>query len=71
MQVDEIVEKADGVFLWVRIVVKSLLEGLRNRDDIAILRERARLLPKELEPLYEHLLERIGPFYIVWASKAF
>lgn len=30
--VDEVVEKANGVFLWVYLVVKSLLEGLRDSD---------------------------------------
>jgi hypothetical protein len=69
--ISEIVEKADGVFLWVRIVVKSLLNGIRNRDDITILQERLRSLPRELEPLYRHLLGLIEPVYLHWASKAF
>jgi len=30
----EIVEKADGVFVWVKLVVQNLLSGLRNRDDL-------------------------------------
>jgi hypothetical protein len=69
--IQEVVEKADGVFLWVRLVVASLLMGIRNRDDIPVLEARLRLLPKELEPLYEHLLHHIGPIYLPWASKAF
>lgn len=35
-----IVEKVNGVFLWVKLVVWSLLDGLRNQDDIPELRER-------------------------------
>jgi hypothetical protein len=36
----EVVTKADGVFLWVSLVVESLLKGLGNRDEIEDLRER-------------------------------
>ncbi|KAH0538897.1 hypothetical protein FGG08_004553 [Glutinoglossum americanum] len=69
--IHEIVGKADGVFLWVRIVVKSLLDGIRNLDAIPDLWMRLRLLPRELEPLYQHLLACIEPVYLLWASKAF
>jgi hypothetical protein len=69
--VQEIVEKADGVFLWVVLVVRSLLNGIRNRDSVPDLQNRLRRLPRELEPLYDHLLERIEPGYYPWASRAF
>ncbi|KAG4418327.1 hypothetical protein IFR04_008536 [Cadophora malorum] len=69
--VREIVEKADGVFLWVRLVVGSLLNGIRNRDEMCHLRARLRLLPKELEPLYSRLMDMVEPIYLVWVSKAF
>ncbi|KAE9366774.1 hypothetical protein N431DRAFT_471808 [Stipitochalara longipes BDJ] len=69
--IEEVVEKAKGVFLWVEIVVKSLLNGIRNRDEPKDLRARLRLLPRELEPLYEHLLGLIEPVYLEWASKSF
>jgi hypothetical protein len=36
--VEEIVEKCAGVFLWVVLVVKSLISGLRNGDGITHLR---------------------------------
>ncbi|CZR65405.1 uncharacterized protein PAC_15305 [Phialocephala subalpina] len=70
--VQEIVQKAAGVFLWVRIVVTSLIQGINNRDDIEILHQRLRLLPSELKPLYDHILnDHIDPLYKPWASKAF
>ena len=70
--VQEIVEKAAGVFLWVRIVVKSLIRGINNHDDIAILQQRLHLLPSELKPLYDHILNNhIEPVYKPWASRAF
>ena len=70
--VQEIVEKAAGVFLWVRIVVKSLIRGINNHDDVAILQQRLHLLPSELKPLYDHILNNnIEPVYKSWASRAF
>ncbi|PMD21752.1 hypothetical protein NA56DRAFT_748726 [Hyaloscypha hepaticicola] len=65
----EILEKADGVFLWVNLVVRSLLSGIRNRDGLEDLWERLRAMPKELEPLYSHLLGSIEPLYLPWVSK--
>jgi hypothetical protein len=60
----EVVEKTEGVFLWVRIVVDSLLRGIRNLDDMPVLLGRLNMLPRELEL-------QIEPVYLVWASKAF
>jgi hypothetical protein len=50
--VEEIVEKANEVFLWVKLVVQSLLAGLGNRDSITDLQRRLRELPSDLEKLY-------------------
>jgi hypothetical protein len=52
-------------------VVNSLLLGLTNEDHIEILRERLRLMPPELIPLYRHLMSLIDEVYLVWASNAF
>jgi hypothetical protein len=69
--VEDIVQKASGVFLWVKIVVDSLLEGLRNEDSMEDLRRRLEEFPAELEPLYTRMLERIPPRYLVQASRYF
>jgi hypothetical protein len=65
----EIVEKADGVFVWVKLVVRNLLSGLRNRDDLVELSGRLRRLPREIKPLYKRLFELIES-YERWASQA-
>jgi hypothetical protein len=67
----EIVKKADGVFLWVTLVVKSLLAGLGNRDSIADLQRRLKLLPSDLEALYSHMVTLIDHFYLSEASQTF
>jgi hypothetical protein len=69
--VEEIVSKADGVFLWVKLVVKSLLSGLGKHDDISDLQHRLLLLPSDLEKLYGLMLNRIDPIYMVRASTIF
>ncbi|KAI1421707.1 hypothetical protein F5Y12DRAFT_688017 [Xylaria sp. FL1777] len=54
--VEGIVSKASGVFLWVSVVVKLLLKGLRDYDTLADLKCRLEELPDELECLYSHML---------------
>lgn len=69
--VDEIVTRANGVFLWVKLVVRSLVSGLGNRDGIVDLQARLRLLPEDLEDLYSHMLASIDSVYRAQASEIF
>lgn len=59
--VREIVNKASGVFLWVRLVVRSLLQGLRDSNRVSDLQRRLKHLPADLEALYGHSMH--GPFF--------
>jgi hypothetical protein len=59
----EIVERAQGVFLWVFLVVRSLQEGLANGDTISMLQKRLRALPTDLEPFFEHILRSVDKVY--------
>ncbi|RAL60236.1 hypothetical protein DID88_000016 [Monilinia fructigena] len=69
--VHELVHKADGVFLWVKLVTQSLISGMRNRDTISDLRRRLDDIPGDLEDLYSHMLSYIHPFYLRHASRLF
>ncbi|KFY82782.1 hypothetical protein V498_08454, partial [Pseudogymnoascus sp. VKM F-4517 (FW-2822)] len=60
---EEIVSAADGVFLWVELILKSLIIGLGNLDDIAQLRERFSRMPPEIEGLYKYMLKDIDTMY--------
>ena len=60
---NEIVKKAEGVFLWVDLAVKDQIEGVRNGDSIDLLEERLWLLPNEIEDLYSRMLDQIGKIY--------
>jgi hypothetical protein len=57
----EIVTKALAVFLWVRLLVTSLIEGLGNFDTRLDLARRLEKLPEELEDLYWHMIDRVKP----------
>ncbi|CZR36091.1 uncharacterized protein FPRO_03649 [Fusarium proliferatum ET1] len=64
-QVDRItqklVQKASGVFLWVILSCRAVVEGCDDFCTITELEARVDELPKELEDLIEHMLENIDP----------
>ncbi|KAI0875414.1 hypothetical protein GGS24DRAFT_295783 [Hypoxylon argillaceum] len=61
---EDIVPKAQGVFLWVTLVVRSLLEGLTEGDRISDLRQRLEELPDDLEQLFQKMLDSVDKRYI-------
>jgi hypothetical protein len=67
--VDELISRASGVFLWVYIVVQSLLDGLESRDQVVDLIVRVRELPTELNELFGVMLGRISPRYRAQAFR--
>lgn len=69
--VSSVVSKASGVFLWVKIVVSSLLAGLSQADRPSDLKRRLDDLPEDLEGLYERILDNIDPFYLKHATEYF
>ncbi|KAH7160737.1 hypothetical protein EDB81DRAFT_923865 [Dactylonectria macrodidyma] len=64
----EIRERAQGVFLWVYLVVRSLLRGLTNEDDMLDLNRRLLQIPVELEDIFRRMLDNIDPIY--WQRAA-
>ncbi|KAF4631511.1 hypothetical protein G7Y89_g6626 [Cudoniella acicularis] len=60
---DKIVQESSGIFLWVRLAVESLLDGLENKDFAHQLRQRVRLLPKDLEEFYKQIIRSIPDLY--------
>jgi hypothetical protein len=61
--VDEIVEAAQGVFLWVILVVRSLQEGLLNGDRIVDLQTRLRHIPQDLDEFFKKILFDVDELY--------
>ncbi|KAF4441063.1 Vegetative incompatibility protein HET-E-1 [Fusarium austroafricanum] len=66
-----IADKASGVFLWVTIVVASLLAGIVAGDRVEDLENRLNLLPAEMDDLYERIIESIDPLYREHAAQLF
>ncbi|PGH08986.1 hypothetical protein GX51_01043 [Blastomyces parvus] len=69
--VTEIVNKASGVFLWVYLVVRSLMEGLTNADRMDDLQRRLDQIPADLEQFFFHMLSGLDKFYLKQASQLF
>ncbi|KAI0121883.1 hypothetical protein F4814DRAFT_457770 [Daldinia grandis] len=57
--VEKIVNKAEGVFLWVRLVLTSVEDGILNGDDPSDLKSKVDTFPSELKALYQHLFDSI------------
>ncbi|KAL6922925.1 hypothetical protein FSST1_000199 [Fusarium sambucinum] len=71
---EELVDKAQGVFLWLHLATRSLVEGIENMDSEDILFARLNALPGDLENLYIDLWQRMnakGPFYQETARRYF
>lgn len=58
---DSIVTRADGVFLWVVIAVRTLRDGLLDMAYLAELKKVIYSLPEGIEHLYAQIVERIKP----------
>lgn len=52
----ELVERAQGFFLWVYLVIRSIFQGLTNADKISDLERRVANLPADLETYFRHML---------------
>lgn len=69
--VRDMVRQASGVFLWARLVVRSLLEGVGHRMSASALRGRLALVPRDLGQLFEQLLGAIDPADREQSAKTF
>jgi len=69
--IETVTGMSSGVFLWVVLVVRSLIEGLRDGDTIKDLYSRLLLLPKDLEALFEKMLGNLEPAHAEQASQIF
>jgi hypothetical protein len=65
----EIRKRADGVFLWVHLVVWELMDGLGENNDIATLQKRLDMLPEDLEKFFKHIIESVARVYRSYTAK--
>lgn len=55
--VNTVVNHAQGVFLWVVLVVHELLEGFTFHDNVSTLQKRLEAFPPELESFFKYLID--------------
>jgi hypothetical protein len=53
-----VIARAEGVFLWVRLVIDEIIEGLCEGDTLEELRALVFSIPTELEQLYLRAIHR-------------
>lgn len=59
----ELISAAEGVFLWVSLVLEALAKGLRNYETFDTLLTHIRSYPRGLDKLYQFLFDSIEPDY--------
>ncbi|TFA97408.1 hypothetical protein CCMA1212_010867 [Trichoderma ghanense] len=65
-----LIEKAEGVFLWLVLATESVKRGLQNNDDQDTIHSRLKQLPSELEQLYAEMWDRLGQDKAVYQQEA-
>ena len=69
--VDELIQKAEGVFLWSSIMIKDLSKRSSFGDSIDELRDRLHETPSSMYGLYQRMLQRLDRSYLAYAFKIF
>lgn len=59
----ELIKHAEGVFLWLKLMIKDLIQGSRNGDTIDELYRRLRRTPNNIQCLYRRILQDLDPIY--------
>lgn len=57
--VEELVCRAQGIFLWAHLVIDTIRQGIRRRYSIELLKASLREYPSDLDGLYDALREPI------------
>jgi hypothetical protein len=61
--IPSISNKANGVWLWVYLVVRDILRDIRDGEPFQQWQKRLESYPKELVPYFRKMMEKIDPFY--------
>ncbi|KAK8098734.1 uncharacterized protein PG998_011975 [Apiospora kogelbergensis] len=66
--ISAVVDRARGVFLWVRLVVQILLDGFTFHESVQSLQQQLLTSPKDLEDFFHQMLKSIPPAYRLRAA---
>lgn len=59
--ISRVIEDANGVFLWARLVVRSLLKSIGYQSTAKGLEKKLNSMPKGLDELFDQILNSIDP----------
>ncbi|KAL8907653.1 MAG: hypothetical protein Q9171_005769 [Xanthocarpia ochracea] len=69
--VEQVINKAEGVFLWLNMIIKFLTTASRNGDSIDELEKRLQVTPSTITDMYKHIFTIMDPFYLSYAFRVF
>jgi hypothetical protein len=69
--VPQIARKAQGVWLWVYLVVRDLLRDLKGEEEYPLLQRRLDSFPDELERYFENIIDRIDRIHREETARIF
>ncbi|KAI0170240.1 hypothetical protein BJ166DRAFT_190854 [Pestalotiopsis sp. NC0098] len=61
--IQSVLDRAQGVFLWVSLVMRELLKGLTHHDSLKTLQTRLDHFPPDLDKFFKHLIGLVDPIY--------
>jgi NACHT domain-containing protein len=67
---NELTRKANGVFLWLRVALRSLRRGFTVFEDEQELLQRLCVLPDDLDSLYQAMWRRLGDDQSLYRAQA-
>jgi hypothetical protein len=67
----EISQRANGVWLWVFLVVRDLLRDITAKETYDTLERRLNSLPQELNAYFARIMDRIDPFFCADTTRIF
>lgn len=68
---ESIIQKSEGIFLWVNLVVNEILDHHNRGKGMKYLETCLESIPRQLEPLFSQLLGSLPPQDVQIASKFF
>jgi hypothetical protein len=69
--IPQIADKAQGVWLWVYLVVRDLVRDLKGKEEFPLLQRRLDSFPEELEAYFANIIERIDKIHQEETAKIF
>ncbi|KAI1752383.1 hypothetical protein F4782DRAFT_501633 [Xylaria castorea] len=69
--IPNISNRANGVWLWVYLVVRNILRDIRDGEPFQQWQNRLDSYPQELAPYFQKMMERIDPFHRKQGAEIF